>query len=66
MAEKSESEKIVSAGEQKSSEQLTGKGKGNKAIIMMGIVVLISVGCAFIFVSKVYPSLIGRTPDGVG
>lgn len=65
MEEKLESEKIGSAEEQKSSEQLTGKGKGNKAIIMMGIVVLISVGCAFIFVSKVYPSLIGRTPDEV-
>lgn len=30
----------------------------------MGGVVLISVGCAFVFVSKVYPSLIGNTqPD---
>lgn len=65
MAEKSESEKTPSIEEQKSPEQPTGGKKGNRAIIMMGIVVLVSVGCAFLFVSKVYPSLIGRSPNGI-
>lgn len=31
--------------------------KINKSLMLMGSVVLISVGCAFLFVSKVYPSL---------
>lgn len=31
--------------------------KTNKSLVLMGSVVLISVGCAFFFVSKVYPSL---------
>ena len=30
--------------------------KANKSLVLMGSVVLISVGCAFLFVSKVYPS----------
>ena len=34
--------------------------------MMMGIVILISVGCAFVFVSKVYPSLTGNVaPDAL-
>ncbi len=65
MAENSEKEKMPGEEEQKSTEQPTGKGKGNKAIIMMGIVTLISVGCAFMFVSKVYPSLTGNASSGV-
>ena len=55
MAEKKE---IVTKEENKAAEQPAAeKKKGNKTIMMMGIVVLISVGCAFVFVSKVYPSL---------
>lgn len=46
------------------SDQLPNLRKGNKAIIMMGGVVFISVGCAFIFVSKVYPSLTGDVQLG--
>lgn len=58
MAEK---EEIVTKEENKAAEQpLVEKKKGNKTIMMMGIVVLISVGCAFVFVSKVYPSLTGN------
>ncbi|HHT9111925.1 MAG: flagellar basal body-associated FliL family protein [Planctomycetes bacterium] len=58
MAEK---EEIVTKEENKAAEQPTvEKKKGNKTIMMMGIVVLISVGCAFVFVSKVYPSLTGN------
>ncbi|KKO18284.1 MAG: hypothetical protein DCC43_00100 [Candidatus Brocadia sp.] len=34
--------------------------KTNKSLMLMGSVVLISVGCAFLFVSKVYPSLSGN------
>lgn len=34
--------------------------KINKTLVMLGSVVLISVGCAFVFVSKVYPSLTGN------
>ncbi|HLE87421.1 MAG TPA: flagellar basal body-associated FliL family protein [Candidatus Brocadiaceae bacterium] len=65
MAEK---EEIVTKEENKAAEQPTAaKGKGNKTIIMMGIVILISVGCAFVFVSKVYPFLTGNVqPDIVG
>ncbi|MCR4321245.1 MAG: flagellar basal body-associated FliL family protein [Candidatus Brocadiaceae bacterium] len=65
MAEK---EEIVTKEESNAAEQpAAAKGKGNKTIIMMGIVVLISVGCAFVFVSKVYPSLTGNVqPDIVG
>lgn len=58
MAEK---EEIVTKEENKAAEQPpVEKKKGNKTIMMMGIVVLISVGCAFVFVSKVYPSLTGN------
>ncbi|GJQ23651.1 MAG: flagellar basal body-associated FliL family protein [Planctomycetia bacterium] len=32
----------------------------NKGLVTVGIVVLVSVGCAFLFVSKVYPSLTGN------
>jgi len=42
---------------QETEEQATTGKKGNKTIIMMGGVVLISVICAFVFVTKVYPSL---------
>lgn len=45
------------------------KRKTNKTLVMLGSVVLISVGCAFVFVSKVYPSLTGNAQldavDGV-
>jgi len=42
------------------------KKDNNKAMMMMGIVVLISVGGAFVFVSKVYPSLAGNVqPDAI-
>ncbi|HHT9109015.1 MAG TPA: flagellar basal body-associated FliL family protein [Candidatus Wunengus sp. YC64] len=58
MAEK---EEIVTKEENKVAEQPpVEKKKGNKTIMMMGIVVLISVVCAFVFVSKVYPSLTGN------
>ncbi len=64
MAEK---EEIVTKEENKAAEQPTvEKKKGNKTIMMMGIVILISVGCAFLFVSKVYPSLTGKVaPDAL-
>ena len=64
MAEK---EEIVTKEENKAAEQPTvEKKKGNKTIMMMGIVILISVGCAFVFVSKVYPSLTGNVaPDAL-
>ena len=64
MAEK---EEIVTKEENKAAEQPTvEKKKGNKTIIMKGIVILISVGCAFVFVSKVYPSLTGNVaPDAL-
>jgi len=63
MAEK---EEIVTKEENnKSAEQPTvEKKKGNKTVMMMGIVILISVGCAFVFVSKVYPSLTGNVQPG--
>ncbi len=58
MAEK---EEIVTKEENKAAEQPpVEKKKGNKTIMMMGIVILISVVCAFVFVSKVYPSLTGN------
>ena len=64
MAEKKE---IVTKEENKVTEQPAAeKKKGNKTIMMMGIVILISVGCAFVFVSKVYPSLTGNVaPDAL-
>ena len=64
MAEK---EEIVTKEENKAAEQPpVEKKKGNKTIIMTGIVILISVGCAFVFVSKVYPSLTGKVaPDAL-
>jgi len=65
MAEK---EEIVTKEENKAAEQpAAAKEKGNKTIIMMGVVILISVGGAFVFVSKVYPFLTGNVqPDIVG
>lgn len=64
MAEK---EEIITKEENKAAEQPTvEKKKGNKTIMMMGIVILISVVCAFVFVSKVYPSLTGNVaPDAL-
>jgi flagellar basal body-associated protein FliL len=64
MAEK---EEIATKEENKAAEQQpVEKKKGNKTIMMMGIVILISVGCAFVFVSKVYPSLSGNAvPDAL-
>ncbi|MBM2833226.1 MAG: Flagellar protein FliL [Candidatus Brocadiaceae bacterium] len=64
MAEK---EEIVTKEENKAAEQPTvEKKKGNKTIMMLGIVILISVVCAFVFVSKVYPSLTGNVaPDAL-
>jgi flagellar basal body-associated protein FliL len=61
MAEKAEKNEIEKTQENKVVDQPTSKGRGNKTFIMMGSVVLISVGCAFVFVSKVYPSLTGNT-----
>lgn len=66
MAEKTETNEMAKASENMVLDQPIGKGKGNKTFIMMGGVVLISVGCAFVFVSKVYPSLTGNTPVDVG
>ncbi|GAN34078.1 MAG: hypothetical protein DYG83_03525 [Candidatus Brocadia sp. AMX2] len=64
MAKNTAKSEIEETLEEKIADQPTNKGKGNKTLIMMGGVVLISVGCAFVFVSKVYPSLIGNTqPD---
>lgn len=64
MAEK---EEIATKEENKAAEQpAVEKKKGNKTIMMMGIVILISVVCAFVFVSKVYPSLTGNVaPDAL-
>ena len=63
MAEK---EEIVTKEENMAAEQPTeAKGKGNKTIIMMGVVILISVGGAFVFVSKVYPFLTGNVPPDI-
>ncbi|TVM00220.1 MAG: hypothetical protein CV087_14735 [Candidatus Brocadia sp. WS118] len=42
------------------SDPSVKRRKANKTLVMMGSVVLISVGCAFVFVSKVYPSLHGN------
>ncbi|MBI2471691.1 MAG: flagellar basal body-associated FliL family protein [Planctomycetes bacterium] len=65
MAEK---EEVATKEENKAAGQpAVEKKKGNKTVMMMGIVILISVGCAFIFVSKVYPSLTGNVqPDAIG
>lgn len=59
MANKTDRNEIDKTQANEVSDQLPNRRKGNKAIIMMGGVVLISVGCAFVFVSKVYPSLTG-------
>ena len=59
MANKTDRKKNEKTQANEVSDQLPNRRKGNKAIIMMGGVVLISVGCAFVFVSKVYPSLTG-------
>lgn len=61
MAEKTAKSGIEETQAEKVVGQPANKGKGNKTLIMMGGVVLISVGCAFVFVSKVYPSLTGNT-----
>ncbi|MFN3531398.1 MAG: flagellar basal body-associated FliL family protein [Candidatus Brocadia sp.] len=67
MAEKTDKSEIAETQENKVVDQPADKGKGNKTLIMMGAVVLISVGCAFVFVSKVYPSLTGSAqPNIVG
>lgn len=67
MAEKTYKSEIAETQENKVVDQPVNKGKGNKTLIMMVVVVLISVGCAFVFVSKVYPSLTGNTqPNIVG
>jgi len=64
MAEKKE---IVTKEENKATEQPAAeKKKGNKTIMMMGIVILISIGGAFVFVSKVYPSLAGNVQPDAG
>ncbi len=47
-------EGLVAGGAKSSSP------KGKKTILMMGVVIIVSVGCAFVFVSKVYPSLAGN------
>lgn len=65
MAENTDKNVIEETQENKAIDQPTSQGKGNKTIIMMGSVVLISVGCAFVFVSKVYPSLTGDTQINV-
>ena len=59
MANKTDRNEMDKTQANEVSDQLPNRRKGNKAIIMMGGVVLISVGCAFVFVSKVYPSLTG-------
>ena len=59
MANKTDRNEIEKTQANEVSDQLPNRRKGNKAIIMMGGVVLISAGCAFVFVSKVYPSLTG-------
>ncbi|HHT9144429.1 MAG: flagellar basal body-associated FliL family protein [Candidatus Brocadiaceae bacterium] len=64
MAEKKEK---ITKEENKTTEQPAAeKKKGNKTIIMMGIVILISIGGAFVFVSKVYPSLAGNVQPDAG
>lgn len=60
MADKTVKNEMKNTQENEVSDQSTNRRKGNKTIIMMGSVVLISVGCAFVFVSKVYPSLTGN------
>jgi flagellar basal body-associated protein FliL len=59
MANKTDKNEMDKTQANEVSDQLPNRRKGNKAIIMMGGVVLISAGCAFVFVSKVYPSLTG-------
>ncbi len=60
--ETAKNEEITAVAEQPAP----AKKKDNKAMMMMGIVVLISVGGAFVFVSKVYPSLAGNVqPDAI-
>ena len=59
MANKTDRNEIDKTQANEVSDQLPNRRKSNKAIIMMGGVVLISAGCAFVFVSKVYPSLTG-------
>ena len=59
MANKTDRNEMDKTQANEVSDQLPNRRKGNKAIIMMGGVVLISAGCAFVFVSKVYPSLTG-------
>ncbi|MDN3513492.1 MAG: flagellar basal body-associated FliL family protein [Candidatus Brocadia sp.] len=54
-----EKNEITNSQKNKTVDHPTSKSKGNKTIILMGGVVLISVVCAFVFVSKVYPALTG-------
>lgn len=57
MTDKMEKDEAEKTQENQVADQINIRGKGNKTIMMIGIVVLISVGCAFVFVSKVYPAL---------
>lgn len=67
MAAKTDRNEVEKTQANEISDQSTNRKKGNKAIVMIGGVVLISVGCAFVFVSKVYPSLTGDVQlDAVG
>lgn len=67
MADKTVKNEMKNTQENEVSDQSINQRKGNKTIIMMGTVVLISVGCAFVFVSKVYPSLTGNVQlDAMG
>lgn len=67
MAKKVEKREIAEPQEDRIVEQPLLMGRGNKTIITMGVVILISVCWAFTFVSKVYPSLIVNSQlDKVG
>lgn len=64
MAENTDKSKTAEMQDDRDVSQTVDKRRGNRTFIMMGVVVLISVGCAFVFVSKVYPSLTGSTQLG--
>ncbi|MBE7444458.1 MAG: flagellar basal body-associated FliL family protein [Planctomycetia bacterium] len=59
MADKTVKNEMEKTQTNEVSDQPSNRKKGNKTIVMIGGVVFISVGCAFLFVSKVYPSLTG-------
>lgn len=61
MAENTDKSEVAETQDDNDVSQTVNKGKANRTFIMMGVVILISVGCAFVFVSKVYPSLTGNT-----